>query len=240
MNVAYLIMARSGSKSIEHKNLRTVGGKSLIARAVDACLNSHDGVVLFSTNSALYMEEARRAAENVHHGLAKQRNWLHLINRPPALAEDVPSEYVVMHALNYWEEKSHVKFDIVCNIQCTTPFVQAVDIDACVQMLEKHPSIQSCITVRRVKEHPDWMMREVGDINTALIPLKKGSLNGERGVRQTLSELFIPTGGCYATRVPFLMEQKKLIADKTLFVETPTWRSIDIDDTLDLTIAEAL
>ena len=63
-----IIPARGGSKGIPHKNLRTVGGRSLVARAVDSAFQSEifDRVYV-STDSAEIADQAEKAGAEVLH-----------------------------------------------------------------------------------------------------------------------------------------------------------------------------
>ena len=56
------IFARGGSKGVPNKNLRIVGGMSLVERAVkQALVTRHVGRVLCSTDSEAIAEEAKRS-----------------------------------------------------------------------------------------------------------------------------------------------------------------------------------
>ena len=51
-NNLILIPARSGSTRIKNKNIRLLGGKPLIAYAIEEALRSKSGRVIVSTNSS--------------------------------------------------------------------------------------------------------------------------------------------------------------------------------------------
>ena len=83
-----VIPARGGSKGVPGKNLRRVGGVSLVARAVHAA-RAADSItqVYVSTDDARIAAEARAAGGDV-------------IDRPAELAGDTAtSESALLHAL---------------------------------------------------------------------------------------------------------------------------------------------
>lgn len=116
---ATVILARGGSKGVPGKNLRRVGGVSLIGRAVRAA-------VAAQSQSAVYVstDDAAIAAEARHHGAQ-------VIDRPAEISNDTASsEAGWLHAL------PHVRADLpglthLTFLQCTSPFISADDIDAC-------------------------------------------------------------------------------------------------------------
>src|ERR1700712_608541 len=89
-SVVAVIPARGGSKGVPGKNLRSVAGHTLVARAVDAALRAItiDRVVV-STDDADIAAEARAAGAEV-------------VDRPLGLSGDTASsETAVLHALAF-------------------------------------------------------------------------------------------------------------------------------------------
>lgn len=120
--VVAVIPARGGSKGVPGKNLRRVGGVSLVARAAASCLaaGSIDEVYV-STDDDEVAAEARAAGGSV-------------IDRPADLAGDLASsESALLHALDVLGAAGR-SVDIVVFVQCTSPFIAASDLDAAVAM----------------------------------------------------------------------------------------------------------
>ena len=66
MALVAIIPARGGSKGVPRKNLREVGGRSLLVRAVEACLGAPAiARTIVSTEDAEIAEAARRAGAEV-------------------------------------------------------------------------------------------------------------------------------------------------------------------------------
>lgn len=111
--VVAVIPARGGSKGVPGKNLRRIGGRSLVGRAVDAARASTaiDRVVV-STDDAAIAEEA------VHCGAE-------VVRRPAALATDeASSEAALLHALGQLGPVELLVF-----LQATSPFIGPADLD---------------------------------------------------------------------------------------------------------------
>ena len=112
-----LIVARGGSKRLPGKNLRELGGRTLVGWAIDAARRSAwlDEVALTSDDDAILrvaFEEAVRP-----------------IRRPLDLARDDSRIYgAILHALTV------VSADHVVLLQPTSPLRTADDIDGCVAL----------------------------------------------------------------------------------------------------------
>ncbi|SCK27501.1 acylneuraminate cytidylyltransferase [Streptomyces sp. WMMB 322] len=117
--VLAVIPARGGSKGVPAKNLATVGGEPLVARAVRACLAA--GLV---TDVAVSTDDAEIAA-------AARAAGAQVVERPGEIAGDTAtSEAAVLHAVDVCESRSGVPVDAVLLVQCTSPFITRDDIDA--------------------------------------------------------------------------------------------------------------
>jgi CMP-N-acetylneuraminic acid synthetase len=223
MNVIAVITARSRSKSISHKNIRKLGGIPLLSWVTKAVTNSKlVDTIIFSSDS------------NKYFGIAQKINPQIIFHkRSNKLSQDVPSELVLLDVLkkfgNLFDTRS-----IIVLIQPTTPFLTSKNIDDCVKKLTKNPKMNTCVSVKKVDEHPEWMLIQKNSHTYS------SSVSGKSGVRQNLPTRFIPNGGIYAIRVNFLKKSKKIIANKTLIYEMSKIQSIDIDEENDFLICESL
>jgi len=158
------------------------------------------------------------------------------LERPKPLAEDVPTEDVIKHAVNTIE-LAYGKANLIVTLQCTTPLTTSDDVDKCVELILNSQDADSAMTVCRVQERPQWMFRFTG---SHLEPFLKSELKGEWGIRQTFEPLYRPTGGVYVTTRSLLMDKSRIIGDRCLPWETPYLRSFDIDSEDDLKLIEAI
>ncbi len=226
IHVLGVIHARGGSKRIPLKNLKPLGGKPLVCWMVEAALSCPllDHVIV-STDHQGIAEAATAAGASVP------------FLRPKDLAEDVPSEAVTQHAAAFIEKRQDFRLNIIVTLQPTTPFCLSEDIAACVKLVQSS-NLDSAITVREVRDRPEWMF-ELKKENE-LSRVAAGRLAGEEGVWQSLPKLFIPNGAAYATRRDVLFEKHSIFGDHVGGVPMPLERSHDIDEPVDFFVAEAL
>ena len=120
---ATVILARGGSKGVPGKNMRPVGGVSLIGRAVRAAMQANSQAAVYvSTDDAGIAAQARlfgariidRPADISGDTASSEAGWLHAL---PLMRADLPA-------------LTHLTF-----VQCTSPFITGGDIDACLAAL---------------------------------------------------------------------------------------------------------
>jgi len=119
-----VILARGGSKGVPGKNLRPIGGLSLVARSIRAGRAARSVTqVHVSTDDAAIAAEARRFGAEV-------------IERPAELSGDsATSESGWLHALEVIEAQGRAVGRLVF-LQCTSPFTTGADIEACLAEME--------------------------------------------------------------------------------------------------------
>lgn len=123
-DILFLITARGGSKGVPGKNLRRIGGVSLIGfKARSARRSRHCARLIISTDSPEIQEEARREGVEVP------------FTRPDELAGDtIGSAEVVAHALRWIEETEGRRYDAVMLLEPSSPFARADHYDDAVAL----------------------------------------------------------------------------------------------------------
>ena len=222
-----VIHARGGSKRVPLKNIKPLGDKPLIAWCIEAALGAKDlDRVMVSTDHDGIAKAARAAGADVP------------FRRPAELAENVPSELVTQHALEFHEAEISRTVDIIVTIQPTTPFIRSTDINACLDALTMNSEFDSAVTVAPVHERPEWMYRQD---DRGIISNQLGiKVKGELGVSQTLEPLFSPNGGVYATRRQTLYDHGSVKGPNCYGHVMSRTRSVDIDDPIDFLLAETV
>jgi len=220
-----IIHARGGSRRIPLKALKRLGRYPLIAyMTMAACASRLDRVILSTDHKGIARAGKRYGA---------QVPFL----RPAALAEDVPSELVTQHAVKWLEEHEHVTPEVIVTLQPTTPFCQARDINACIRKLIK-TGADTVTTVSAISERPEWMFSMSKDGRLDAYTGKR--IKGERGVMQSLPDLYVPNGAVYACTYKTVMKDGVIYGKDVRGVVMSLERSVDIDEPIDLDIARAL
>jgi len=144
MRVLALIPARGGSKRVVKKNLRKLGGLSLVERAIRVTEGLEDIIdVMVSTDDDDIAEESKSAGALVP--------WL----RPKILANDTASTVdVCLHALNWYESKNH-KVDGVILLQPTSPFRKKSTLIDAIEKYKESKS-ETIIGVSEMHPNPMW------------------------------------------------------------------------------------
>src|SRR3954464_5723644 len=126
MRVLGIVPARGGSKGVQRKNIRLLGGRPLLAYTAEVALMScRLSRVILSTENEEIAEVGRRCGLEVP------------FMRPTALAaDDTPTLPVVQDALRKLEAEGDT-FDAVLILQPTTPLRRPEDIDGAIELLER-------------------------------------------------------------------------------------------------------
>lgn len=224
-----IIPARGGSKSIPKKNIAKLGGKPLLFYVLNAALKSASlSHVVVSSDD----EEILRVAEK--YGGAEVS-----LKRPKHLARDTtPDVPVLQHAILSSEKKYKCTFDYIVQLHVTTPFLSSQDIDESLKKLIAHPHADSIVSVYRVDElHPKKLKKIVQGRLVQFVP-NMDEVTTSR--RQDLSSVYKRNAGLYASKRAVVMEKERVWGDYCLAYEMPRERSFDINNAIDLVVAEAV
>ncbi len=217
-----LIPARGGSKGIPGKNIRLVNGEPLIAYTIRSAQQSRlltDLVV--STDSTAIAELAARYRVEV-------------LMRPAELAQDdTPAAPVAIHALDVLKSRGR-EYESLVLLQPTCPLRSAKDIDDALTLLmgSDHDAVVSVYQVS--DHHPARMYSLEGN---RLIPYDKA---GEQLNRQDLPAVYHRNGVVYAIREQALRRERTFNPRNKAAYVMPRERSVNVDEEVDLLIAEQL
>jgi YrbI family 3-deoxy-D-manno-octulosonate 8-phosphate phosphatase len=217
--VVAVIPARGGSKGVPGKNLRRVGGASLVARAVRTA-GAADSItqVYVSTDDPRIAAEVRATGGGV-------------IHRPADLAGDLASsESALLHALQVLDADER-PVDVLVFLQCTSPFVAASDLDTAVGLVltDEADSVFSA-----VENHAFLWRPEQGRV----VGVNHDPSRRQR--RQDRDREYRETGGFYAFRADRFAAAGHRFFDRTAVVAVPELTALEIDTEADLAVACAL
>ena len=226
MNIVAFIFARGGSKGLPGKNIRLLGGKPLIAWAIELALavNRIDRVIV-STDSEEIAEISRQYGAEVP------------FIRPAKLARDESAEWLAWrHGLEYLKETTGALPEVMVSVPATAPLRLAIDIDNCLDEYEKG-AVDVVITVTDAHRSPYFNMVKTNSDGTYSL-VNAQPLVVER--RQDTPVVYDMTTVCYVANSEFVMTHESIFEGKVKAVHIPIERAIDIDTLLDFQIAEAL
>jgi len=221
LEVLAVIPARGGSKGIPNKNMINFGGKPLVAWNIEAALDSKSvSRVVVSTDSAEIAEISRRYGAEI-------------VDRPECLSGDgATSESALIHALQVLENEDNYCPDLLCFMQCTSPLTVAADIDNAVQKLIKDGA-DSCFTA---KEFHYFVWEE--DADGAL-----SGINHDKSCRQRRQDIhpqYEENGAVYVMKTNGFLASKHRFFGKTIVSLMTPENSVEIDDRIDLVVADAM
>ncbi|MNW24949.1 N-acylneuraminate cytidylyltransferase [Arthrobacter sp. JUb115] len=209
-----IIPARGGSKGIRLKNLREIGGKSLLGRAIESARSAAAvSDVVVSTDHEQIKAEALRYGARV-------------IDRPADIAGDTASsESVLLHALANAESQP----EITVFIQCTSPFIDPEDLDAAIAAVS---SKRADVSFAAVADHGfHWGLDPQGEA----VAVGHDKLHRPR--RQDREPRFRETGAFYVMDTRGFREAGHRFFGKVRVHEVPAEHGIDIDTEADLLLA---
>jgi CMP-N-acetylneuraminic acid synthetase len=226
VTILAVIPARGGSKGVPRKNLRQIGGRSLIARAITAAKKS--GVVdhvIISTEDAEIAAEARGAGAEVP------------FLRPHELAsDDAPMVPVIEHAINSFEKHHGAQISTLIFTEPTLPFRSAAHIRAAVDRFRRG-DCRSVIAVCPLERKPqNIFVKHDGERLERYIREPREDFVR----RQDMSHLCRLSSGVYVVGRDDFLTAKALVVEPIGYVEMSLIESINIDSEVDLMLAEAV
>lgn len=225
MKPLIIIPARGGSKGIPHKNIKTLGGRPLIAYTIAAAMSAAKtlgGNVVLSTDDGEIAAVARCEGLTVDY------------MRPERLGGDHIGSREVMLDVMDWADSRGMAYDCVILLQPTSPLRTASDVEAAIELYT--PGVDMVVSVCESDANPYYNLFETGADGSLKICKGDGlytrrqdaptvwQYNGAVYVINPASLRAMPMGA-FARRIPSVM---------------PRQRSIDLDTLADWQRAEML
>ncbi|MEQ6890520.1 acylneuraminate cytidylyltransferase family protein [Halomonas sp. CS7] len=221
--IVAVIPARGGSKNIPGKNLRPLGGKPLIAWSLEAAfrVNEIDRVIV-STDSEAIGKVARALGAEVY-------------ERPACLATDEALVIDTLHDLRAMLDQEGESVDVLILLEPTCPLRASDDIRRTLSRLMED-GLDSVATFKAAALNPCRAWRLEGDMPVTFI----NGVDPWRP-RQELPAAYQLNGAVYAYRPDRLPPgHSGLLFGHCGGILMPDERSVDIDNELDLAIAELI
>ena len=218
-NIA-IIPARGGSKRIPRKNIKEFLGKPIIAYSIEAALQSKlFDEVMVSTEDEKIVEVAKKYGAKVPFMRSKEN-----ANDYVGLSE------VIIEVLNKYNLQNK-KFDNVCCILATAPFLKEQDLINTFNQLNKSnfdsgfPVVKYSFPIQRAMQFDNKKIKMIWPEN-----LTKRS--------QDLTTSFHDAGLFYWAKTNILLKKKTFWTDNTTAIEISEQVAQDIDTLEDWKLAE--
>lgn len=202
MEVLAIIPARSGSKTINHKNIQSLSGRPLMAYSIEHAVTCNAiNRVIVSTDSPYYAEVAR--------SFGAETPFL----RPAAISDDHSTDLEVFeHALKWLSDNENYRPDIIVHLRPTSPYRKVEDIATMIDILVANPDFDS---VRSVKEHKEpafkmWFLQ--GRELQPVVDAPGRELYNQP--RQKLPKTYVQNACIDVTRYETIMSKKSMTGDR--------------------------
>ncbi len=213
MKVFVLVTARSGSKGVPDKNIKTIGGHSLLDWSIKSSSKAQlISQVYLSTDSEEYAN------------IGKECGALIPFLRPKELASDTANDLdVIKHFLSTIGEKP----DALVHIRPTTPLRDPLILNEAIEMFfTKKDELTSLRSVHEMSEsaYKSFEVDDKGFLSTI------GSIeSGEKAnlPRQAFPKTYVANGYVDVLDPNYILKENKLHGDKILAFQTPVVTEVD-------------
>jgi CMP-N-acetylneuraminic acid synthetase len=220
------IFARGGSKGVPRKNLREVGGRSLLARSIDVARQvPRISRVILSTDDPEIAEAGRRFGAEVP------------FLRPPELATDAaPERLSWRHAVQWVRDHDGPEaLDTFISLPVTAPLRKVEDVKRCLDVFGAPPACDIVITMTRARSNPYFNMVRMTAEGLVTLAIADGAKPVRR---QDAPKVFDMTCVAYVTTPDHIMTSDGVFDGRVKGVEVDEISAIDIDTEFDLKLAE--
>ena len=221
MNILAIIPARSGSKSVPHKNIRPINGKPMIAYSIEHALRSKlINRVIVSTDSEEYAKIAREYGAETP------------FIRPVEFAEDTSLDIdVFYHCLNYLKKAEGYEADIVVQLRPTYPIRNPEDIDRMIMMLQENEYADSVRSMALATEIPYKMWKK--GKNGTILPITTDIPECYNMPRQELPTAYYQNACIDVVRGRVILEERSMSGKTILGYEMEDNYDIDTEEELE-------
>ena len=217
--VLCVIPAKGNSRRLPKKNIRILAGKPLVAWTIEAAQRAKRLTdYLVSSDDSEIIE------------IAKQYGAPVPFVRPVELATDtVRNIAVVRHALEFMENEKQMNYDIIINLQPTSPVRDPAHIDQAVEMLWGS-DLDSLVSVKGPYKKRDPVLKAI----------RNGVLEDYSPVEDPTDAepAYMYNAALYAVKRDYFIKHNKLISPRQVPLIMDTIYSVDVDTEADFLMAE--
>lgn len=222
--ILMLIPARGGSKRLPRKNILPLAGKPLICWTIEAALATElNARIMVSSDDSEILD------------IAKQYEPQGVIayKRPYELATDTAATVdVVIDAINAEKAQGHQPETVIV-LQPTSPLRTAEDVHAALHVFQESGCNDTVASVCEVDHPTAW-------VGTVSAGFQLEGIDLDRKRSQDYQKEYRLNGAIYVLYVDCLLSSEAIFTKYMYASVMPRYRSLDIDESLDLKICESL
>ena len=220
------ICARKNSKGLPGKNKLLLNGTPLYAIAISQALKTE-----YFTSITVSTDDEEILENSLLYGADLT------INRPPILTTDHTGKpETILHALLETEKELGISYDVVVDLDVTSPLRKVEDIKGAIDMLELN-KVSSVVSACISHRNPYFNMLEID--SKGKISVSK-TVNPPYLSRQLSPKSFDMNAAVHVWNAQALKSNPIVIFNDSLIYEMPEKRSRDIDTELDFEIVKFL
>ncbi|WP_407399335.1 cytidylyltransferase domain-containing protein [Anaerovibrio sp.] len=230
MRILFTVCGRAGSKGIKNKNIRDFLGKPLAyytVSAIDLYLKQHEDMEYdIAVNS-----DSDKLLELMDNNPMRS---VELIVRDLSLAGDIVGKTaVVSNCLLEMEKRKGIKYDIVVDLDITSPLRRVKDIDELIKVhVAQKPDVTTSVTTARRNPY----FNQVKKVSKGV----KKVIDSNYTARQQAPEIFDMNASLYAYSPEFLKSGKGVLDGYCEAIEMFDTAVLDLDHENDFELMEVI
>lgn len=222
VEILAIIPARSGSKGVSNKNIKSLNRHPLIAYSIKAALLTPSiGRVMVSTDSQRYASIAKEYGAEVP------------FLRPIEIAGDSSTDLeFVEHTLTWLSETEGRVPQLIVHLRPTTPLRDPKVIEKAISRIGE---LEQATALRSVHEmsNPAYKCFEVHDEYLACICSRSMDIEPTTLARQEFPKTYEPNGYVDILKTEFVKNKNQIHGNKVIAFETPRVTDIDMIEDFD-------
>ena len=225
MKILCTICARKGSKGVKNKNITKIYGKPLIAYTIEQAkkANIFNKIVLSTDSRPIQKIGKKFGAES----------WF--LRKPSLSSDNISKVSVIKDIFLKSEEKFNRKFDLIVDLDITSPLRNVSDIIKATRLFKKK-KLEILFSVCKSKKNPYFNIVEYKNNKISLVKSQKKQIYSRQKAKQT----FDANASIYIWSRKALLNFSTFFKKKTGVFLMPDERSWDIDSYFDLKIVKLL
>ena len=216
------IPARSNSKGLKNKNLKTITGKKLIEITINFIkeLKIKNNYIFVSTDSEKISRISKNCGANVDFLRSKK------LSKSNSVLDDAIFEFLKSKKFR------DINFEFLILLMPTQPFRSKQAFLKAIKLINNQ-KLKSIISVKNLNRSSDHIFKK--EKNILKIKKKIKSVN-----RQFIKSNFTPCGCFYITKLNEFKKKGSFYNNKTFGIETSFPQNLDIDNIYDLNLARTI